>query len=107
MENHELLMSEECFSEYGTVLERRKIQRASRESARETLLEVLFQSSVWISISQKVAVCRDPKDDHLLELALSGAAEVLVTGDRDLLDLNGQFPFSIISPRDFLDLFLS
>lgn len=44
---------------------------------------------------------RDPKDDYLLALAAKESA-VLVTGDKDLFDLNGTLP--IYTPRQFLDL---
>ncbi|HEV8160029.1 MAG TPA: putative toxin-antitoxin system toxin component, PIN family, partial [Pyrinomonadaceae bacterium] len=57
-----------------------------------------------VETSETIVVCRDPKDDKLLELALSGNADFLVTGDKDLLVLN---PFrggvKIITPREFLD----
>lgn len=47
-------------------------------------------------------LCRDPKDDYLIAHAESGRAEFLVTGDIDLLVLDGEFPFRILSPPDFL-----
>jgi putative PIN family toxin of toxin-antitoxin system len=50
------------------------------------------------------AVTRDPKDDFLLAYALFGMADYLLTGDDDLLALNGQISgLSILSPRNFLD----
>lgn len=39
--------------------------------------------------------CRDAKDQPFLDLAQSGKARLLVTGDLDLLDLAGQTPFLI------------
>ena len=42
--------------------------------------------------------CRDPFDRPFLELALSGRADALVTGDRDLLALAPVFPVSILTP---------
>jgi hypothetical protein len=41
-----------------------------------------------IVMSESITICRGPKDDKLLELAVSGAADLLVTGDKDLLVLN-------------------
>jgi len=42
-------------------------------------------------------VCRDPRDDSLIALALAGAATHLLTGDRDLLALDdGRFPFRVL-----------
>lgn len=45
--------------------------------------------------------CRDRKDQPLLDLAQSGKAEVLVTGDEDLLALAGQTVFLIETPEDY------
>jgi len=46
--------------------------------------------------------CRDPFDVPFLELALAGKAEFLVSGDRDLLSLAGQFPCPIVTAAGFL-----
>ena len=47
------------------------------------------------------ALCRDPKDQALLDLAESGKADVLVTGDKDLLALAGQTTFVIETPEEY------
>lgn len=46
--------------------------------------------------------CRDPNDLPFLELALAGKADVLISGDRDLLALASDFPVPIISPDQWL-----
>jgi predicted nucleic acid-binding protein len=48
-------------------------------------------------------VCRDPDDDRVLECALAAGAKVIVSGDRDLLDLGAFRGTPITSPRLFLD----
>ena len=45
--------------------------------------------------------CRDPKDQPFLDLAQSGKADVLVTGDEDLLVLAGQTAFVIEKPESY------
>ena len=46
--------------------------------------------------------CRDPNDDHVLATAVAVQADVIVTGDKDLLTL-GQFrTVRIVTARDFL-----
>ena len=50
-------------------------------------------------------VTRDPKDDYLLAYALVGAADYLVTGDEDLLELNEQIQeLQILTPRQFSEM---
>lgn len=47
------------------------------------------------------AVCRDPDDDYLIALARAARVEALVTGDRDLLELN-DMGFAVITPRELV-----
>lgn len=56
-----------------------------------------------IEITENIAACRDPKDDKFLELAVSGGATYLVTGDSDLLVLHPFRGISILTPTNFLD----
>lgn len=44
---------------------------------------------------------RDPADRWILATAIAGAADVLVTGDRDLLAVVADAPIPILSPREF------
>ena len=47
---------------------------------------------------------RDPDDQWVVASAIEGRADVLVTGDRDLLDIAGAAPIKIVDPRGFWDL---
>lgn len=46
--------------------------------------------------------CRDPFDQHFLELALAGRAHYLVSGDKDLLTLSARPSFRIVTAADFI-----
>lgn len=46
---------------------------------------------------------RDPADALILAEAIGGQADVLVTGDRDLLDLAADLPLTVVTPRAFWD----
>ena len=48
-----------------------------------------------------ISECRDPKDNFLLELAVSAGADNLVTGDQDLLTLNPFRGVQIVKPSEF------
>jgi uncharacterized protein len=50
------------------------------------------------------AVTRDPKDDYLLAYALVGEADLLVTGDEDLLTIKQVEQTKIITPRQFISI---
>ena len=55
--------------------------------------------------SEKVSLCRDPKDNQFLELCLAASADYLVTGDKDLLVLKKFQQTQIFSPKQFLGKF--
>lgn len=55
-----------------------------------------------VPVTAHVQACRDPDDDKLLALALSGAADLVVSGDADLLVLDPFQGLPILSPRRFL-----
>ena len=64
-----------------------------------------FQKARDIGETERIAVCRDPKDDKFLELAVSGQATCIVTSDDDLLALNPFRGIPILSVAQFLKSF--
>jgi len=56
----------------------------------------------WVDTDVKISACRDPKDDKFLELAVGGNADLIVTGDNDLLALNPFRGIPILTPDAFL-----
>lgn len=52
--------------------------------------------------SPRTPDCRDPADAPFLQLAMTGRADFLVTGDRDLLELAPRFARAIVTPAEFL-----
>ena len=61
----------------------------------------IFSRAAPVTITERLNVCRDPTDDRFLELAINGRADVLVSGDLDLLVLNPFRGLAIITPRLF------
>ena len=55
-----------------------------------------------VTITGRVAVCRDPTDDKFLELAVNGRADVIVSGDADLLVLDRFRGIPIVTPGAFV-----
>ena len=102
VENGILLLSTATRHELGEVILRPRFdRRASRERRRE-FLNTLILAAEEVEISHRIAVCRDPADDKFLELALSGNASHIITGDNDLLTLHPFRGISIIPPALFL-----
>ena len=80
------------------ILDYRKF-RLTQERRNELLADYLPYCEV-VEVTRKCSVvCRDKNDQPLLDLAQSGKADSLVSGDRDLLVLAGQTNFLIESPE--------
>lgn len=92
------LISRETAEEMTRVLGYPKFQ-LSIEDRREILAEYLPYCEVVRVQKRCPAVCRDAKDQMFLDLAQSGKADVLVSGDSDLLELAGKTGFRIEAPE--------
>jgi len=73
----------------------------SRER-RDALLLRLAPLIEIVTVVQEVRASRDANDDKFLEVAVNGRADVIVTGDRDLLALNPFREIAILAPADYL-----
>jgi putative PIN family toxin of toxin-antitoxin system len=67
--------------------------------------DILNEKSNLVITHEKIAVCRDPKDNPVLECAVAGNADCIVTGDKDLLSLKSFRKISILTPREFLRIY--
>jgi uncharacterized protein len=70
----------------------------------DDLLALIALRGELVTPTRKVRVCRDPKDDMFIEAALAGRADVVVTGDEDLLTLEAYEMVRFVTPRAFLAL---
>jgi putative PIN family toxin of toxin-antitoxin system len=66
---------------------------------------ILVSSHFCESVKNSGPICRDPKDQMFLDLAVSAEAKYIVSGDKDLLVIEEYPGGSIIKPKPFLDLF--
>ncbi|MCY3955622.1 MAG: putative toxin-antitoxin system toxin component, PIN family [Nitrospira sp.] len=103
--NHgRILVSGALVGELSRVLGRDRFDRYVTREERDEFLGSLIRESELIEITEAVQVCRDPKDDQVLELAVNGNATYIVTGDADLLALNPFRDVEIVTPAEFLKL---
>jgi putative PIN family toxin of toxin-antitoxin system len=102
VKDHTLLFSAAQLDEFKRVMVRPKIKGRILPLHQEELLEALGHDGVLVDVVSKVVVCRDPDDDHLLALSKDGNADILITGDEDLLVLKKFGNTRILSPAEFL-----
>lgn len=65
-------------------------------------LKKLLAAAETVAITERLAACRDPTDDKFLELAVNGHADLIVSGDADLLVLNPFRGIPIVPPAAFV-----
>jgi putative PIN family toxin of toxin-antitoxin system len=66
-------------------------------------LNFVKNKSEFINLQSYLHICRDPKDDYLINLAVDGLAKHLITRDKDILEINQDFIKKIaITPEDFM-----
>jgi len=75
--------------------------RLSVADQQELLAEYLPYCETVELTEECPAVCRDPKDQPFLHLAQSGNAELMISGDQDLLALAGGTSFVIEPPEAY------
>ena len=97
-----LLFCDQTFDELRSRFHRPKFDRYVGRHSRAVYLAQLEAVSEWVSIAGAKLGCRDPDDDKLLETALMGEADCLVTGDRDLLEMSPFQDIPIVTPVGFL-----
>ncbi len=101
-----VLLSFSVLAELYEILSRKRFGQYVNEEDIRRFAAALTREAQWVEGNVKITACRDSKDDKFLELAVSGHATHIVTGDSDLLVLNPFRDISIITPREFLDLYL-
>ena len=99
-----LFISELLVDELADVVSRPAWGRLLDAAECRELLAVLREAAIIIRPTRHVVVCRDPEDNALLDCALAGRADALVTGDRDLLVLHPFHGIHILRPAEFLRL---
>ncbi len=98
-----ILMSEESLYELADVLSRKKFDQYVPLEDREELVRIMLRVAEVVPIVTAVHECRDETDNRILEVALNGDAEAIVTGDSDLLMLNPFRGIPVIKPAVYLE----
>lgn len=97
-----LLASRETLAELLEVFQNPKFDRAARLELRESLVREYALRCRIVSIHSTIRACRDPRDNKFLELAVDGQADLILTGDRDLLALHPFRGIPVITPTQYL-----
>ena len=97
-----ILASHDTLQELDSVLRRPRLTAYISPAESTLFLTELARVVELVPITERVALCRDPRDDKFLEVALAGQADFLLTGDADLLTLHPFRGTAIITPTAYL-----
>ena len=101
-DRYDLHDAAEHADELAEVLARPKFDPYVSREARREFIRMLGGVMQIVPIIRRVAVCRDPRDDKFLEVALAGEAAAIISGDKDLLVLNPWHGIPILTPAAFI-----
>ncbi len=98
-----LNISPHLLNELVFVLQKPKLSKWLSTFDSGLLVSAIKARARLVKPSHKINICRDSKDNIVLECAVEAKADVIVTGDRDLIVLSPFNGIKIISPRMFLN----
>jgi len=102
---YDIITSTAVTNELINVIHRAKFDKYLKLKDRLAFVAKYIEETQLITVKQKIKICRDPKDDKYLELAVTGQAGCIVSGDEDLLVLHPFRGIPIMTPSDFLKIF--
>jgi putative PIN family toxin of toxin-antitoxin system len=82
-----LIFSDELIAEFVEVVQRPKFEKYFSKEDIEKILNYFDQFGKLIKVKSDIQICRDEKDNFLLNLSVDSKADYLITGDSDLLVL--------------------
>ena len=98
----DVLFSKDTRAELVEVLDRPKFDKYLTKSERLQFISLFVEAAIMVEVTETITDCRDPKDNKFLELAVSGNATHIVSGDDDLLALQPFRGITILQPQAFL-----
>ncbi len=101
---HEIICSEKVYNEISVILQLSKFNKYVSNYRRNKFLHSFKIKANFIPVDQIIEICRDPNDNMFLELAVAAKADYIITGDKDLLELNPFKGTQIIAPKEFVEL---
>ena len=105
--NITIIITEQLLTEIKEVTKRPKLKKYFPPNKVKELIELLEIIALKIQILPINTLCKDPKDNFLLDLIEASDAHVLVTGDKELLKLNPFKSTQILTPKKFEQFLIS
>ncbi|ARN77373.1 putative toxin-antitoxin system toxin component, PIN family [Nonlabens spongiae] len=98
-----LIFSNELLEEFIDVVSRPKFKKYFSKKDIEKFLEYFDQFGKLVKVTSDIKICRDEKDNFLLNLSVDSKANYLITGDKDLLILEKIENTKILTFSEFIE----
>lgn len=95
------ITSSTLLSELTGILTKRFLLSSAEVNGIEHEVREIFEV---VNPKKSIHVARDVDDNQVLEAAVEGTCQYIITGDKDLLDLKMYHQITIVTPGDFLQL---
>jgi putative PIN family toxin of toxin-antitoxin system len=104
-DNFMLLTAPPLLLELERVLDYPKLKRYYAEEEKKRFLALLGAVSKIVALPEAIpSISRDPDDDWVIACAVVGKADFIVSGDKDLLELDQIDEIKILTPAQFLEI---
>jgi hypothetical protein len=98
-----MVTAPELLAELDRVLTYPKLQRYYTDEERTRFVALVMALGEVVDVPETIPrICRDPDDDRLIACAVVGEADVIVSGDNDLLALERVGDIPILTAAQFL-----
>lgn len=97
------IFSNELIEEFTDVVSRPKFKKYFSNKEIEEILNLFDSYGKLVKVKSTVRICRDEKDNFLLNLSIDSKADFLITGDKDLLILKKIEKTKIVTFQNFLE----
>lgn len=98
-----LIFSGELLDEFLSVIKRPKFRKFFSQEDTENLIETIQDYAEFVEVVSKITLCRDIKDNFLLSLSKDSKSDFLITGDKDLLELETFESTKILTMSQFFE----
>ena len=103
VEHFVMAQNQDTWHELETRIARPKFDRYFGEFGRLRHLIKIAQSAAFFEVTAQASVSRDKTDDKFLALAMEAGATLVISGDRDLKEVQFYQAVEVLSPAQFLD----
>ena len=97
-----LIFSDQLLEEFIEVAKRPKFEKFFSLTDLIILLNQIYSKAKFIEVKSEVNLCRDPNDNFLLSLAKDSNADYLISGDKDLLEIQKFEKTRIVTFSEFI-----